>query len=183
MLNPPQYNVRDPLQPQQQQQAAVPGAPLQPNALLATAETLKGSPAWFVLVILSQLLSMTLIVIGLALLNHLSSLLRVGLAATYFLLLITTCFFSMFTRDHSRERRIPALRVSIVNLKLRLVASSVFFLVAMMIFILIITIPSDYQEAFEQLGLTSLGCLLVLSTFLLTKTIQDRKEAQYFGSL
>lgn len=145
--------------------------------------TLRGSTPWFVTVIVAETLVFLLIALGLGLLSGLTPLLRVGLAVAYFLLLITTCFLSMFTRDVAREQRVEALGNQMVNLTLRLGLAATFFGLAVIIFILVIAIPTEYGEAFERVGLSALGLLLVLCTFLITKTVQDRKEADYYCRL
>ena len=142
-------------------------------------ETLSGTTAWYVTVLVSEILAFLLIALGLGLLTNLSVLLRVGLAVAYFLLLITTCFLSMFTRDCAREQRMKSSNL-MVNTTLRLGLSAAFFALAIVIFVLVIAIPTEYGEVFERVGLSSYALLLVLCTFLVTKTVQDRKEATFW---
>lgn len=143
--------------------------------------TLQGTTAWYVTVILSETIAFLLIGLALGVLTNLTALLRVGLAVAYFLLLITTCFLSMFTRDAAREQRISVLGNQMINLKLRLGLAGTFFGLSVLIFVLVVAIPTEYTESFERVGLSALAVLLVLCTFLLTKTIQDRKEAKFFS--
>jgi hypothetical protein len=157
------------------------------NAKSVVIETLKGTMSWYVTVIVLECCAFMLIALGLGLLSNLSDLLRLGFAVSYFLLLITTCFLSMFVRDQARERRIRLgqqqqmnSQGTFVNLPLRVGVAATFFAIAIVIFILILAIPTEFDESFERVGLAAIGLFLVLCTFLSTKTMQDRKEAVYW---
>jgi hypothetical protein len=140
------------------------------------ASTLRGSTAWFVTTIISMILSIAFCIGYVYLVGQPA---WVWLALSYFCLLITASVLSMITRDKAREANQPLVdRPPIVILTMRLVASVIFFVISVVMFLVALLVPD--LDALEKLCGAGFSVLLVMSVFLFTKTLQDRREATYY---